>query len=85
MARKTDTLTQLDADRLCAAADAAWGAAAEIGRNLHMTPPRPDRLKGSLIEPQSLRPFSREEIREATEFLIRLGCQFGPLLPGRPG
>ena len=70
--------------RLCDVADIALLASQEIGRNLHMQPPRPDRLKDSLIEPAALNQFTRAEVREATEFLIRLGYEFGPLLPGRP-
>lgn len=70
--------------RLCDIADVCLLASQEIGRNLHMAPPRPDRLKDSLIEPAALNQFTMAEVREATEFLVRLGCQFGPLLPGRP-
>ena len=63
----------LDPDRLVAAADASLKVAVEIAENTGRASPYPPHLMGSPLQPECLASFTKLEIQEACEFLIRLG------------
>lgn len=64
---------QLDPDRLLRAAEAALLAAEDVVEYTGGPRPYPLDLLGSPLQPDYLAEFTREEIRQACEFLIRLG------------
>jgi len=70
MARSNHNLTP---DRLTEAADAALRAALDHAKRRRGIAPYPADLMETPAEPACLLPFSKEEVREACEFLIRLG------------
>jgi len=66
-------LTRTSPDRLLQAADAALLAAREAARTGGGRSPHPANMKGSRCEPEILEPFTKSELRDACDFLIRLG------------
>ena len=70
MARREE---HLDPDRLVAAAEAALRAAADVAQYTGGPSPYPADLMGSPLQPEFLSEFTRWEIEQACEFLVRLG------------
>lgn len=68
MARQNE---QLSPDRLCDAAEAALKAAVEASEGGPW--PYPADLMGATNQPECLTQFTRWEIEQASEFLVRLG------------
>ena len=64
----------LDPDRLVAAAEAALRAAVDVAEYTGGPWPYPVDLMGSPLQPEFLSEFSRWEIEQACEFLVRLGA-----------
>jgi hypothetical protein len=64
---------QLSPDRLIEAAEAAFQAATEVWRDRGGAMPYPADLMGAPDQPHYLGEFTRWEIEEASEFLVRLG------------
>lgn len=65
---------QLDPERLIQAADASLWAAVKVWKEQRGRPfPYPLDLMGRTEQPECLRRFTRREIAEASEFLVRLG------------
>jgi len=82
----SDTHDQHDditADRLIEAANAAYKAAVEIAETNGGPRPYPPDLMGSPMQPRILCDFTRAEIQEATDFLVRLGMLDAPKAKGR--
>ena len=63
----------LDPERLFEVAEACLVAAVEIADYTGGPWPYPVELMGSSLEPACLSPFTRSEVQEASEFLVRLG------------
>ena len=70
MARPKD---QLSPERLIEAAEAALKAATELSRDRGGAMPYPAGLMGTADQPHYLSEFTRWEMEEASEFLVRLG------------
>ncbi len=65
---------QFDHERLIQAADAVLWAAVKVWMEQRGRPsPYPLDLRGGTERPECLRRFTRREIAEASEFLVRLG------------
>jgi len=64
---------EIDPTRLCEAAEAALAAANEVAEYTGGPRPYPADLMGSELQPPCLEPFTRWEIEQASEFLLRLG------------
>jgi hypothetical protein len=64
----------LDPDRLVAAAEAALRAAVDVAEYTGGPWPYPADLMGSPLQPEFLSEFTRWEIEQACEFLVRLGA-----------
>jgi hypothetical protein len=64
---------QIDPDRLWQAAEASISAALDVARYTGGPMPYPVDLMGSPLQPDCLSEFTRHEIEEACEFLIRMG------------
>ena len=64
---------ELSADRLCEAAEAALRAAHENAAFTGAPAQYPLDLMGTPVQPECLAPFTRFEIEQACEFLVRLG------------
>lgn len=64
---------QISPDRLIEAAEAAWWASERHWKERGGFRPYPADLMGTSAEPDCLRDFTRWEIKEASEFLVRLG------------
>lgn len=71
MARREE---HLDPDRLVAAAEAALRAAVDVAEYTGGPWPYPVDLMGSALQPEFLGEFTKYEIEQACEFLIRLGA-----------
>lgn len=76
---------QLDPDRLCAAADAALKAMVEVGVERGGAWPHPTEILGSPDQPDYLSDFTRWEVQQASEFLVRLGMIARPRVQERAG
>lgn len=63
----------IDADRLIQAAEAVMAAVTETASRNGGRCPHPAELVGTDSEPQELWEYSRDEVAEATAFLVRLG------------
>ena len=64
----------LDPARLVAAAEAALRAAVDVAEYTGGPWPYPADLMGSSLQPEFLNEFTRWEIEQASEFLVRLGA-----------
>jgi hypothetical protein len=64
---------QLTPERLLEAAEAALNAANENAEFTGGKMPYPADLMGTPVQPDSLAPFTRWEIEQASEFLVRMG------------
>jgi hypothetical protein len=64
---------QLDSDRLLECAQAAYAAAQEVADYTGQPMMYPADLMGHELQPDSLAPFTRWEIEQASEFLVRMG------------
>lgn len=64
---------QLSPERLIEAAEAAFTAAREMWRSRGGPMPYPATLMGAPDQPHYLSEFTRWEIEQASEFLVRLG------------
>ncbi len=64
---------QLDPLRLCDAAEAVLIAVVDAAERMGGRWPDPVQLVGTPLCPESLKPYSRDEVEQATEFLVRLG------------
>lgn len=64
---------QLSPERLCDAAEAALKAAAEVGEERGGEWPYPADLVDDPDQPACLWEFTRWEIQQASQFLVRLG------------
>jgi hypothetical protein len=73
---------QLSSERLCEAAEAALKAAAEIGEERGGDWPYPVDLMGGADQPECLCEFTRWEIQQACEFLVRMGMLSAPRRKG---
>ena len=69
---------QLSPERLCDAASAALAAAVEVAEQRGGAWPYPADLMGSPEQPECLCAFTRFEIEQASEFLVRLGMIESP-------
>jgi hypothetical protein len=69
---------QIDPDRLCEAAKAALEAAADVAEYTGKAAPYPLDLMGHELQPACLEPFTRWEIEQACEFLVRMGFLEAP-------
>lgn len=63
----------LNPDRLFLAAEAAIAAAVEVAAPPDGVYPWPPDLMGTPMQPPCLEPFTRFEIEEGSDFLVRLG------------
>jgi hypothetical protein len=63
----------LDPERLIEAAEASLLAAVETADDAGGPCPYPADLMGSSSQPECLAPFTKWEIQEACQFLVRLG------------
>ncbi len=70
MARPED---RIDPQRLCDAAEAVLAALVEVADHFEGAWPWPPDLMGTPMQPACLAEYSREEVDEATMFLVRLG------------
>jgi hypothetical protein len=70
MARQKE---QIDPDRLMQAVDAALAAAADVAAFTGGPIPYPADLMGSAMQPECLSDFTKFEIEQACEFLMRMG------------
>lgn len=70
MARQRE---QIEPDRLLQAAEAALMAADDVAEYTGGPRPYPLDLMGAPLQPDCLTEFTREEIKQACEFLVRLG------------
>ena len=64
---------QLDPDRLVECAQAAYDAAKEVAEYTGGPMMYPADLMGHELQPDSLSRFTRWEIEQASEFLVRMG------------
>jgi hypothetical protein len=64
---------EIDPDRLLQAAEAAMAAAKEVAEYTGGPRPYPLDLMGAELQPPCLAPFTRWEIEQACDFLVRLG------------
>jgi hypothetical protein len=64
---------QLSPERLCEAAEAALRAAVEVAEYTGGPWPYPVDLMGGPLQPDYLGAFTRWEIEQACDFLVRLG------------
>lgn len=64
---------QISPERLCEAAEAALRAAVEVAEYTGGPWPYPADLMGGPLQPEYLGAFTRYEIEQASEFLVRLG------------
>lgn len=64
---------QLSPERLCDAASAALAAAVEVAEQTGGVWPYPADLMGAPNQPECLCAYTRYEIEQASEFLVRLG------------
>ena len=69
---------QLSPERLCDAAEAALKAAVETAAQRGGTWPYPADLMGAENQPECLCGYTRWEIEQACEFLVRLGMIEAP-------
>jgi hypothetical protein len=76
MARQNE---QLSPERLCDAAEAALRAAVEVAAQHGGVWPYPADLMGAENQPECLCQFTKYEIEQASEFLVRLGMIEPPL------
>lgn len=65
---------QLHPDRLIQAAEAALAAAQEVAEHTGGPWPYPPDLMGTEMQPDALADFTKWEIEQASEFLVRLGA-----------
>jgi len=72
-----DYIDQMEADRLCDAADAVLRAVYEVASRGNGYSPNPASLLGAEDQPHCLSGFDREEVEAATTMLIRLGLLRG--------
>jgi hypothetical protein len=63
----------IEPDRLLQAAEAAIMAAEDVAEYTGGPRPYPLDLMGAPLQPDCLSEFTRDEIKEACEFLVRLG------------
>jgi len=70
----------MSAERLCEAAEAALRAAADVAEYTGGPWPYPADLMGSPLQPDILASFTKWEIEQASEFLVRMGV----IEPRRP-
>jgi hypothetical protein len=68
-----DFREELDPERLCEAAKAAMEAAADVAEYTGKPAPYPLDLMGAELQPACLERFSRWEIEQACDFLVRMG------------
>jgi hypothetical protein len=78
-----DRHEDISADRLIEASTAALKAVVEIAETTGGPWPYPPDLMGSPMQPRILCDFTRAEIQEATDFLVRLGMLDAPKAKGR--
>jgi hypothetical protein len=64
---------ELDTERLLECAQAAYAAAHEVAAYTGLPLMYPADLMGHELQPDSLAPFTRWEIEQASEFLARMG------------
>jgi hypothetical protein len=64
---------QISPERLCEAAEAALRAAVEVAEYTGGPWPYPADLMGGPLQPDYLAGFTRWEMEQASEFLVRLG------------
>jgi hypothetical protein len=64
---------QIDPDRLMQAVDAALAAAADVAAYTGGPIPYPADLMGSPMQPECLADFTKWEVEQACEFLMRCG------------
>lgn len=69
---------RLDPEQLVEAAEAALMAAVESAADTGEAWPYPPDLMGRPNQPACLAPFTKWEIQQASEFLVRLGFLEGP-------
>lgn len=68
-----DTHEHINADRLIEASEAVLRAVLEVSRERGGASPYPPDLMGTPDQPADLVEFTRYEIEQATDFLVRLG------------
>jgi len=73
---------QLEPERLWQAAEAAISAALDVARYTGGPMPYPVDLMGSPLQPDCLAEFTRWEIEQGCEFLIRMGFMEFPKTSG---
>lgn len=64
----------IDPDRLVAAAEAALRAAVDVSEYTGGPRPYPADLMGTTLQPEFLSEFTKWEMEEACDFLVRLGA-----------
>jgi hypothetical protein len=69
----------IEPDRLLQAAEASLMAAEDVAEYTGGPRPYPLDLMGAPLQPDCLSEFTREEIKQACEFLVRLGELEPPL------
>jgi hypothetical protein len=72
---------ELPIDRLLEAAAAALDAARDVAEYTGGPAPYPLDLMGSPMQPSCLEPFTRWEIEQACEFLVKMGFLEAPKRP----
>jgi len=75
---RSGTPEQLSPERLFEAAEAALRAAEENAEFTGRAGAYPLDLMGSPVQPECLTPFTRFEIEQACEFLVRMGAIESP-------
>ncbi len=65
---------QIDPDRLVAAAEAALRAAVDVSEYTGGPWPYPADLMGTPLQPEFLAEFTKWEMEQACDFLVRLGA-----------
>jgi hypothetical protein len=74
-----DYKDQIDPQRLCDAAKAALAAAADVAEYTGKPAPYPLELMGHELQPACLAEFTRWEIEQACDFLVRMGFLEAPV------
>lgn len=69
---------QLHPDRLIQAAEAALASVQEVAEMTGGPWPYPPDLMGSPVQPDRLADFTKWEIEQATDFLVRMGMIASP-------
>jgi len=71
-------IDEIDPQRLCDAAKAALEAAADVAEYTGKPAPYPADLMGSALQPDCLAEYTKWEIEQACDFLVRMGMLESP-------